>query len=241
VTPLETLRALDAGEEAPAQAKARVRAALLASLEAAAVATAAGTLTHPKPIGTLPPVPPALVAGAVSSKTLTVALGIWLFGGVTGAALYGALRPQQVRVVYVDRPAAPLVLQSTPAPPSLIVSPSSPLLPGSAPARAASPSPVVTSALSASSELARERALLDPARKSMAQGEPALALQRTEQHRQQFPHGHLTEEREALGIRALLALGRANEARQRAQAFRVAYPNSFLLPAVELALAAPSQ
>lgn len=59
------------------------------------------------------------------------------------------------------------------------------------------------------------------------------------QHRQQFPHGRLTEEREALAIRALLALGRTEGARQRAAAFRVNYPNSFLIPALDSALSAP--
>jgi hypothetical protein len=81
--------------------------------------------------------------------------------------------------------------------------------------------------------------LLDLARANAARGEPALALTQTEQHRQQFPHGRLTEEREALAIRALLSLGRTADAQARAQAFRATYPNSFLTPVIDSALSAP--
>jgi len=59
------------------------------------------------------------------------------------------------------------------------------------------------------------------------------------QHRRQFPRGRLAEERDALAIRALISLGRTTEARQRARAFRTAYPNSFLAPALESALSKP--
>jgi hypothetical protein len=89
------------------------------------------------------------------------------------------------------------------------------------------------------SQLAQERALLDLARSNAARGEPALALEQVARHREQFPQGRLAEEREALGIRALLSLGRKQEAQERAQAFRTSYPNSFLLPVVDSALSAP--
>ena len=247
MTALETLRALGTGNDAPSESKQRVYGALLASLEAAALAGAgagatAGAPALPKPPPSLPPAP--LVAGIASSKSLGIAASIWLLGGVTGAALYGALRPSQVRVVYVDRPVAaasvsPLAKEPEP----------SPVASGSAaPLSAASNRPLVghaalrstsSSVSLAGSQLAQERALLDLARSNAAQGEPALALQQVERHREQFPQGRLAEEREALGIRALLSLGRKQEAEDRAQAFRVAYPNSFLLPVIDSALSAP--
>ena len=46
----------------------------------------------------------------------------------------------------------------------------------------------------------------------------------------------MAEEREALAIRALLALGRGDEARERAAGFRAAYPHSFLTPVIDSAL-----
>ncbi len=243
MTPLEALRALGTGAEAPSEAKQRVHGALLASLEgaAAAAAAAAGTSALAKPSTTLPPAPLAVVAGAAGSKTVAIAVGIWLLGGATGAALYGALRPQQVHVVYVDRPAL-----SSPISPIKAVETAAlaTALPAPAPANVAvahgvSAPSALASAAGPSSELARERALLDLARASAAQGEPAQVLERVAEHAQQFPHGHLTEEREALAIRALLSLGRGQEARVRAQAFRSAYPNSFLTPVIDSALSAP--
>jgi len=89
------------------------------------------------------------------------------------------------------------------------------------------------------SDLARERALLELARANAARGEPALVLEQTEQYRAQFARGKLAEEREALAIRALLSLGRAGEARTRAAAFQLSYPNSLLAPAIDSALSIP--
>jgi len=236
MTALETLRALGPGEDAPLEAKQRVYGALLASLE---VAAAAGIAAAPKPPASVHRA--LLPAGVVDSKTVAIAASIWLLGGVTGAALYGALRPSQVRVVYVERPvpaSSVAIALSEPA----VTTPN-----GSAAPTASSPSatghpalPLASSlARGTGSELAQERALLDLARANAARGEPALALAQVEKHRAQFPQGHLTEEREALGIRALLSLGRTQEAQNRAQAFRAAYPHSFLLPVIDSALSAP--
>lgn len=237
--PLETLRVLGTGGEAPADAKERVYGALLATLAAAATTTAAAAvapLDGSAPAGTLLPASAPLLAGLSSAKGLALAAGIWLIGAATGAALYSALHPQEVRIVYVDRP----------APPSTVVAP----LAESAPSASASSVPlasaidpsskrVATVTVGPVSQLARERALLDLARADAARGEPTLSLSETEQHRSQFPRGKLAEEREALAIRALHSLGRTDEARARAQAFRLAYPNSFLTPAIDSALSAP--
>lgn len=241
MTPLETLRALGTGAEAPSEAKHRVHSALLASLESAAAAAAAGTAAHLKPSTTLPPAPLAVAAGAAGSKAVAIAVGIWLMGGATGAALYGALRPQRVHVVYVDRPViAPDLSAKLPGiAPVATALPTLATPPNAAVSHAASVPSSAASAAGPGSELARERALLDLARASAAKGEPAQVLERVAQHAQQFPHGHLTEEREALAIRALLALGRTQQARDRAQAFRTAYPNSFLTPVIDSALSAP--
>lgn len=231
--PIETLRALGTGGEAPASAKQRVYGALMASLGAAAAVTAAAGIAKTS----VAPAPAPLIAGLSSAKALAVAAGIWLIGGATGAALYGALHPQEVRVVYVDRP-----VFSSPVPAPVT-------MPAPTASSAAAP-PVIdqelkrvvaASAASASpaSLLSRERALLDLARANAARGEPALVLAQTEQHRAQFPRGKLSEEREALAIRALHSLGRTDEVRSRAQAFRLAYPHSLLMPVIDSASSAP--
>ena len=237
MTPLEALRALGTGAPAPNEAKQRVHNALLASLEGAAAA--AGATAVPKPTASPPTKPLGVAAGAAGSKTVAIAVGIWLLGGATGAALYGALRPQRVRVVYVDRRASsrPLLIKQPEA--ALATARPAPAVANAAAAHGALTLSAAASAVAPGSELARERALLDLARASAAQGEPAQVLERVAQHARQFPHGHLTEEREALAIRALLTLGRVQEARDRAQAFRSAYPNSFLTPVIDSALSAP--
>ena len=127
MTPLEALRALGTGHDVPVETKKRVYGALLASLE---VAAATGAIAHvvAKAPSTRPPSPMPMLANAVGLKAILVATGVWLLGGAMGAALYGAMRPQQVRVVYVDRPVPATVTPDTveqlenlpPAAPSLL-------------------------------------------------------------------------------------------------------------------------
>lgn len=74
--------------------------------------------------------------------------------------------------------------------------------------------------------LAAERALLDIARTALANGEASAALDALGRHGQKFPRGVYREEREALTIKALRALGRSEEAARRADAFETRYPKS---------------
>lgn len=83
--------------------------------------------------------------------------------------------------------------------------------------------------------LAEERRLLESARAELARGSAARALELLEEHRRRFPSGRLSEEREALVVRALASAGRVDEARARAEAFHARYPRSVLRPAVDRA------
>lgn len=219
--PLEALRALGPGEEAPEASKQRVQTAMFATLAASAA------LTLPKTASVAPAATP-LLGGIIGSKAIAVAMGIWLVGGATGAVLYRALHEPEVRVVYVDRPVlapAPVIATAEPVLPPL-VSAETP--------RAARPVPTISG-----SDLSRERALLDLARAHAARGESELVLKRVAQHTQQFPRGRLSEEREALAIRALQTLGRTSEAQARISAFKIAYPRSFLIPVLDSAQSKP--
>jgi hypothetical protein len=62
---------------------------------------------------------------------------------------------------------------------------------------------------------------------------PAEALRLLEEHRAAFPSGVLAEPREVLAVRALLQLGRREEARARATRFRGHFPASRYLVTVE--------
>jgi len=70
-----------------------------------------------------------------------------------------------------------------------------------------------------------EASLLRAARQALPTS-PARTLALAEEHLRRYPHGILDQEREALRIEALVALGRMDDAEARAQAFAAAYPNS---------------
>ena len=74
-----------------------------------------------------------------------------------------------------------------------------------------------------------ELALLEPARSSIGQGDYGAALAAIAQHRREFPNGQLSEEREALRVRALWGLGQRPAALAAAKVFRRRYPRSGLL------------
>jgi len=78
-------------------------------------------------------------------------------------------------------------------------------------------------------QYATELALLEPARSSIAHGNYGAALAAIDQHRREFPNGQLSEEREALRVRALWGLGQKPAALAAAKVFRRRFPRSGLL------------
>jgi hypothetical protein len=97
-----------------------------------------------------------------------------------------------------------------------------------------STAPVTVSAPSASpADLNVERALLDQAQRAMARGDAAASLVVLTTHGRRFPHGRLEEEREALAVKTLAALGRDDEAKVRGARFRLHFPNSLLRSTVD--------
>jgi hypothetical protein len=84
--------------------------------------------------------------------------------------------------------------------------------------------------------LAAERALLDVSRAALARGEASEALDAAERHRRGYPDGALVEEREAIAIKALVALGRRDEAAQRLAHLEKTHPNSMVLRAAKKAV-----
>jgi len=85
--------------------------------------------------------------------------------------------------------------------------------------------------------LAAERRLLDEARHALSRGEFASGLAPLEAHGKRFPKGVLTEEREALAVRLLAALGNQAAALARAASFHRRFPQSMFTPAVDNAVA----
>jgi hypothetical protein len=79
----------------------------------------------------------------------------------------------------------------------------------------------------------KELRVLQPARQAVAQQDFNSALSAIAEHQRQFPSGRLTEEREALRVKALLGLGRTAEAQRAGATFRSRFPRSALLGRIE--------
>ena len=81
----------------------------------------------------------------------------------------------------------------------------------------------------------REAKLVAKARRDLAR-DPAQALALAEEAERDFPRGQLVEERRAIAIRALIALGRRDEAQRRAEPFLAEYGRGAHAAAVRRAL-----
>jgi len=124
-------------------------------------------------------------------------------------------RTAQSRDAIVAPPStAPAILEPVPTP-----TPE----PQANPQPAASPPAVDT--------LRSELALVRAAHDALREGRPAVALERMDEHRRAYPDGALGEERDALRVSALCALGRP-EAPAEARAFLEGHPTSPFLARV---------
>ncbi len=70
------------------------------------------------------------------------------------------------------------------------------------------------------------------------ENDPATTLRLVSEHRQSHPEGALSEERDVLGIEALVALGRRSEAEGMARSFRAKHPASLHLRRIDVILSA---
>ena len=178
--------------------------------------------------GVRPAQPPAPVPVASPSLLGAPLVAGLIAGGVVAAVIaLGGPEPRPVAVV-----------TATAAPPAITASVREPP-PEPAPVLvdAGAPPPAPRATASARDEgLAAERALLDEAQRALSAGRSADALELVGRHAAEHPRGRLGEEREGLWIRALIAAGRSDEARVRAERFKRSHPRSLLLPALEAAV-----
>ncbi|MFO0602017.1 MAG: hypothetical protein U0324_02530 [Polyangiales bacterium] len=151
-------------------------------------------------------------------------------GALLGAGAHAALRPPPARVVVervVERRVEVPVVRYVTAPPDASA-PDAPPADVAAPTRPR-PDPRPQSADDDDS------ALVERARVALLRARPADALAATDEHARRFPRGQFAEEREALAVQALAALGRPAEARRRAAAFHRRFPASPLGASVDAA------
>jgi hypothetical protein len=126
--------------------------------------------------------------------------------------------------------------QHRPAQPSSAPVPDPDTVTGIAPA-GGSPARAPASSRRSARPGVEELRLLDRARQSDAHGDFASVLTLSTEHERNYPDGRLAEEREVLRVKALIGLGRHNEARQVAAKFRRQFPRSVLLQRLDEMLA----
>lgn len=242
-------RLLDAersGSPVPAGAADRVLARVATTLGFPPPAGAGpGPTHHPGSAAAPHPGARAVHTGikALAAKPLVAGALGFVLGGATGAGVVSALEtsrapaptvraPRSVAVAAVERPSALTAPSGAPVASA----------PSTAPAVSA-PAPAAKHARADAGDrskrdarLSEERALIAQAQAAIARGRGDQALAALAQHAREFPHGQLTEEREALIVQALVAAGRRQQAKSRARQFERRFPKSYLLPVVRAAV-----
>lgn len=173
--------------------------------------------------------------GGGSAATLAKACALVAAGAIAGAAGHAALaRPPKSTIAPLVVAAPPTTRPAAGAPPPVPALAAVPIdaLPSATDAPVARPSPSTRDA-ERKSALDAERTLLETARTALLRGDPTHALAALDEHRARFPRGQLTEERESLAVYALVAAGRKDDARARAEGFRRAFPTSLQRASVE--------
>jgi hypothetical protein len=220
---------LDAERDIPEQPSA-VRARAIARARAA---IQAGIAAPPVPTGSSRVALTMRWAAAIALAFATTAAVGAVTYGVSGHFARGQL-PIAAPAVH---PAPAVAVPKAPAPPPAAISApiavpiAVPIVPidESPPSR---PRVFPPPRLSPADAVRAELLLLRPARAAVAREDFAAALPPIAEHARRFRDGRLAEEREALRVKALVGLGRADEARRAAAAFRAHFPHSVLLPAV---------
>lgn len=161
---------------------------------------------------------------AAKTKVLLVAAGV-AAGGLGGAQIQKQFGTP--REVVIER-----VVQSAPAPtlPEKSAVHTQPIQDAPPPAKKRAPQ-------AKRADIDVERLLIEQATSALHRDQAEMALRVCQQHAVQFHSGQLVEERESIAIRALVSLGRIDEARLRVEQFRKRFPESVLLEAVEAAVA----
>lgn len=198
-----------------AVASATSQAAPLASASASTVATVAA--------------PAAAGIAQVTVVKWLVGVGVAAFaaGGAVGVGVVKAIAPEVKPAVITAPPAPVQPVQVQPSPPVPVEAPPMPAAPRA---------PVVAPPVKTTDALGIERSLLEQARTALSRGNAADALNALDEHEKKFPQGQMAEERAAMQVLTLKAMGRLDEARSRAEAFRVRYPKGLFRASVDSAV-----
>ncbi|MBX7115752.1 MAG: hypothetical protein K1X64_15595 [Myxococcaceae bacterium] len=194
---------------------------LRASLDAAAMASAVAAPTAGAVAATAVGVPKAVLVAAMVGTTVIAASAGWY-------AREKTLPPPRERIVEVEK----IVRVEVPVP-------AAPTEVAAKPNRIERPAPAVETPAQRSAQLSKENALLEMARSALIAQRPQDALSALDTHGKAFAKPLLTEEREALRIRALLQAGRKDEARAKFSQFETQWPHSIVSESLRSALSPP--
>lgn len=197
---------------------------------------------------TAEPAPPAGPEATASSAVpgLAKLAALIAVGGLIGGGVYWGTQSAGE-----PEPATPAVVP-VPAPPARDVQPAP--RPESAPsepsAAEAAPPASMDEAGAAANEPPKQRAqvaakpseaaLLNQAQQAL-KSDPRRALELTRRHKQLYPQGSLSQEREVIAIEALARLDKKSSAHERAEAFSEKYPESAHQKKVDTTLKEPAK
>lgn len=176
-----------------------------------------------------PMVQPASVDSSLPQNAVSTAS---VGGALKGALLFalGAVSGVAGTHYFADAPAhVTEQVQTQPLPPLEVVA-----LPPVQPVVIPTPAPIKRA--TPRTDLAAEQLLIERVRSALVKNLGESALESVGLHQNRFPHGALSEERDALRVQALLVLGRTEEARVNAQRFVQMYPQSLFASLVRTAL-----
>lgn len=189
----------------------------------------------PSPRGALDQGSRALLGGVAALAVAGAVAGGWyLLSGPEPAPVPGAAPPSTSLAPPAATPAeVPPATSAAVLPPAAAPTATTPQGPDNA-----APVPRVSS--SAARENGPEEVqLLVRARQANARGDYGAVLAIADEHERTYPAGRLTEEREVLRVKALVALGRLDQARRVGARFHRRFPRSVLLRKVDEMLASP--
>jgi len=185
-------------------------------------------------------------AGAIAGHPAWRFALVLLAGSGAVAAMHAMLqRPEPSPIVHVEPSATTPAASATTAPTTSVRESPAPrdapaldtVSVDDLPRAPASPLPSTAAhAATRDGQLAAERAILDVAWAALGRSDASGALVALDRHSARYPSGLLSEEREALAVRALIVAGRNDDARARGKRFAQRFPRSLLLPAVEASL-----
>lgn len=189
-----------------------------------AAALPPGTLPPSAAPGAPPTAPPTGTGTLLSSGAAKVALATAVLAGALGGGLWLSRSDDPAP------PPRPAATSSSPALPPASIAPIEeppPAVASASPSSSPRPSSAAPRASTTSNVAAPpEATLLARAHDELLKGAPASALATVTEHERAYPHGALSQEREVIAIEALVALGRGDEARRRADAFHRVHPGS---------------